>query len=85
MDISELFSTPQGAVAQCVGFVAMAVALFIYTFHTRKRILLCKLLADLLWVVHYVLLGALSGAVINGINALREGVFYHRDKRWASS
>lgn len=80
-----LFSSPREIAAQCVGFLAMAVALFIYTFRSRKKILLSKLAADLLWVVHYALLGAFSGAGINLVNAFREGVFYHRDRKWASS
>ncbi len=84
-DLIALFSTPQGVVAQCVGFVAMGVALFMFAFRTRKRILFAKLIADALWVVHYLLLGAASGAVINAINVAREGVFYHKEKRWASS
>ena len=55
--LAELFSTPQGAIAQCVGFVAMGIALFMYAFRSRKSILLAKLAADLSWVVHYLLLG----------------------------
>jgi len=80
----DLFSTPEGAIAQCVGFVAMGIALVTFTFRTRKRILVSKMIADALWVVHYLLLGASSGAVINAINVAREGVFYHKEKKWAS-
>ncbi len=84
MNWSELFSTPQGVAAQCVGFVAMGVALFIYTFRDRRKILLSKMVADLLWVGHYGLLGAFSGSLINAVNAVREAVFYHKDHRaWA--
>lgn len=83
-DLIALFSTPEGVAAQCVGFVAMGVALFMFAFRTRKRILFAKLIADALWVVHYLLLGAASGAVINAINVAREGVFYHKEKKWAS-
>ena len=86
MNWAELFSTPQAVVAQCIGFVAMGVALFIYTFRDRRRILLAKMLADLLWVAHYGLLGAWSGSLINAVNTAREGVFYHKEHRaWARS
>ncbi|MBQ8311015.1 MAG: YgjV family protein [Clostridia bacterium] len=84
MGFWELFSTPQGVAAQCVGFVAMGVAFFIYAFRDRRKILFTKLIADALWMIHYVLLGAHSGAVINTINVVREGVFYHKEKPWAS-
>ena len=84
MDLISLFSTPRGAIAQCIGFVAMALALFMYTFHSRKKILIAKMGVDALWVIHYLLLGALSGAVINAINVTRESVFYHKEKKWGS-
>ena len=84
MNFSELFSTPQGTAAQIFGFIAMGIGLCMFAFRERKRILLFKMFANLTWVVHYTLLGAASGAAINAINAVREGVFYHKDKKWAS-
>ena len=80
MNLGEMFATPALIGAQCVGFVAMVISFFVYAFRDRRKILFSKLLTDLLWVAHYVLLGAYSGAVTNGINAVREGVFYHKDK-----
>jgi hypothetical protein len=80
----ELFSTPQGIAAQIFGFIAMGIGLCMFAFRERKRILLFKMFANLTWVVHYALLGAASGAAINAINAAREGVFYHKGKKWAS-
>ncbi|MBQ9774065.1 MAG: YgjV family protein [Clostridia bacterium] len=85
MDFSEMFSSPRLIAAQCVGALAMVLAFFIYAFRDRKRILLSKMVADLLWVVHYLLLAAYSGAAVNLVNAGREGVFYHKEKKWASS
>ena len=84
MDFFELFSTPQGIVAQIFGFVAMGIGLCMFAFHERKKILLFKMFANLTWVMHYALLGAASGAAANAINAVREGVFYHKEKKWAS-
>ena len=84
MNFAELFSTPQGIAAQCVGFVAMGVAFFIFVFRDRKKILFTKMIADVLWVMHYGLLSAFSGAFINAVNAVREGIFYHKGKPWAN-
>lgn len=84
MSFFELFSTPQGIAAQVFGFVAMGIGLCMFAFHERKKILLFKMFANLTWVAHYALLGAASGAAFNVINAAREGVFYHKEKKWAS-
>ena len=62
MDFFELFSTPQGIVAQIFGFVAMGIGLCMFAFRARKKILLFKMFANLTWVAHYALLGAASGA-----------------------
>lgn len=84
MDFAELFSTPQEIAAQIFGFIAMGIGLCMFAFRERKKILLFKMFANLTWVAHYALLGAASGAAINAINAVREGVFYHKEKKWAS-
>ncbi len=84
MDFWESFSTTQGVVAQIFGLVAMGIGLCMFAFRERKKILLFKMFANLTWVVHYALLGAATGAVFNVINAAREGVFYHKEKPWAS-
>lgn len=39
-----------------------------------------KLLSDLLWMGNYLLLGAYTGAALNGIAILRELVFLQRDR-----
>lgn len=83
VDFSELFSSPQAIVAQCFGFGAMLIAFVIYAFRDRRKILFSKMIADALWVVHYALLGGYSGAIINCVNVVREGVFYHKDQKWA--
>lgn len=81
----ELFSTPRGAVAQSVGFCAMLLALFIYSFRERKKVLVTKLTSDIIWTLHYILLGQLTAAFINIVSTGRELVFYNRGSRkWAS-
>lgn len=86
MSLTEAFSTPAGAVAQSLGFVAMLLAFFIFAFRDRRKILISKLIADALWAVHYLLLGAYSGAAVNTVNMFREGIFYQKGKRkWANN
>lgn len=67
------------------GFVGIIVNMIIYWQKNRNKMLFAKLFADIVWTVHYSLLGALTGAVTCGISILRETVFLNRKYRWAQS
>ena len=72
-------------VAWIFGLGAMAALFSIYQQTGRKRLLICKLCADVCWVVHYFCLGGYGGMVPNLVGIFRELVFVKRDqKRWAS-
>jgi len=60
---------------EIAGFLAVAVGFFIFQQKDRKRILMFKLICDVLWTTHFALLGALSGMAISGVGILREIVF----------
>lgn len=68
------------------GIGAMACLFFVYQQKSRGNILLCKLGADLCWVVHYLCLGGIAGMIPNAVGIFRELVFINRKKRkWAAS
>ena len=70
--------------SQLFGIGAMISLFMIYQQSDRKRLLCCKLSADICWVIHYVCLGAYSGAIPNFSGIFRELIFMHRDeKKWA--
>jgi len=72
-------------IAQIFGIGAMISLFLIYQQSSRKRLLFCKLSADICWVVHYVCLGAYGGAIPNFVGIFRELIFMRRDeKKWAS-
>lgn len=74
----------QIVIAQIIGFIALVENFFIYLSNRRERILKLKLLSDGLWMVNYILMGGLSGALLNGIAIFREYVFLKRDtQKWA--
>lgn len=76
----------QTVIAQGVGVIAMILAYFIYSARTRKTLITLKFISDALWGLHYLLLGALSGAVLNVINMGREFVFQCKSsKKWAQT
>lgn len=71
-------------VAQVIGVLAVAVSCVIFLGRKRQHILLAKFTADVLWFVHYFLIGAYSGAALNVLAIGRESVFMNKEKKWAS-
>ena len=53
----------------------MAVSVIIYQQKTRKGLLICKACTDVLWIMHYCLIGGFTGAAVTGIALVREIVF----------
>lgn len=73
-------------IGEIVGIVAIVEGFFIFLSSKRERILIFKFISDILWGINLFLLGAYTGALLNGIAMGRETVFYNRDKRkWAAS
>ncbi len=72
--------------AQGLGVIALCLSYFIYTSKKRSTLITLKLICDVLWGLHYFLLGAWSGAILNVINMGRETVFQLKTtKKWAQS
>ena len=72
-------------IAQIFGIFAMIALFCIYQQKDRKKLILCKLCADVAWCVHYLCLGAYGGIVPNFVGIFRELTFVQRDrKKWAS-
>ena len=72
-------------VAQIAGIAGTAMCFFMFVARKRRTILLGKFTCDVLWTLHYGLIGAYSGAALNVLAMGRETVFYNKDKKWASS
>lgn len=72
-------------IASTIGIVGIIVNMLIYQQKTRTNLLLCKLSADFIWLLHYALLSAYSGAAICGVGIVREIVFLNNHRKWAKS
>ncbi len=72
-------------IAQILGFCGTAVTFFGYQQRKRKNIILFTSLSACIFMIHYILLGAYTGAVLNLVCALRGAVFANSDKKWARS
>lgn len=66
--------------------IGATVSLFlIYQQKNRSKLILCKLSADVCWIVHYFCLGAYSGMVPGTVGIFRELIFLNREKqKWCN-
>ena len=67
------------------GAFGIAANVIIYQQKNGKKLLLWKLLSDILWMAQYLSLSAFSGAAIAAIGIIRESVFLNQNKKWAQS
>lgn len=72
-------------IGQIIGFVAMGIIVASYQQKSHKNILTFQMVSGLLFTVHYILLSAYTGAVMNLLGAFRSLVYANRGKKWASS
>ena len=79
------FSDPLNAVAQIIGIIPLTLAFFTFLSNDRRRVIGIKITTDLLWTLHYFLLGEVVGGAVNAINTGRNVVFSKKGhRRWAS-
>lgn len=63
----------------------MVIIVISYQQKSHKNILAFQMVSGLLFTVHYLLLGAYTGAIMNLLGALRSLVYSNRGKKWSSS
>lgn len=68
-------------IGKVVGYLAIAASVIIYQQRTRPRLLICKAISDALWITHYLLLGAYTGAAVTGVALVRELLFFKTDRK----
>lgn len=59
-----------GIITQLIGFGAVGLYLLSFQLKTRKQIVWVTCLSNVLYVLQYVLLGAFSGATLDGLSAV---------------
>lgn len=76
-------TTPQ-ILAQIFGLVGITVFLLCFQFKEMKTARKIKMAVDIIWAIHYFLLGGYSAFAINVICFFREIVFINSDKKFFS-
>ncbi|MBQ8144691.1 MAG: YgjV family protein [Butyricicoccus sp.] len=70
--------------AHAVGFGAMAINISSYQFKNSRQIVLCRMVSDIAYILHYLMLGGLSGCVTLIVSVLNALVYGMKDKyAWA--
>lgn len=67
-------------IVQLIGFLAWIVATISYWFKTKKQILMAQIVGDVLYGIHYLLLGATVGGIVCIIGLVREVMFFKAKK-----
>lgn len=65
---------------QGISIIAMIAMILSYQCKTQKSILLMQLVGEVLFAIHFLLLKAYVGCILNVVGILRAGVFYNRKK-----
>jgi hypothetical protein len=72
-------------IAQIVGLFALACIVLSFQLNERKKLIFVQMIGMLLFAVHFALLGAYTGLVMNILCAVRAAVYYDRSKKWVRS
>lgn len=67
--------------AQIIGFCGTYMLITLYQQNDHRKLLIKKLFADILWFIHYLLLGAWAGSIPNLVGILRESLFITNCKK----
>ena len=70
---------------QAIGIAAMIPAFFSFQQKDLKKLLFLQILSTTLYTIHFSLLGAYAGAILNVLSLARTVVYYFKSKRkWAA-
>lgn len=73
MSASILFGQLMGVVAVALGFVS-------FQMRTQKKLLVVQTATTIAFCIHYYLIGATSGLLLNMLGIARNLAYYHKDK-----
>lgn len=73
--------TPAYIIGQIIGVIAVAGTFVSYQTKTQKQLLIVNMIATALFCVHYMLLGASSGMVLNLFAILRNIIYCNRSRK----
>ena len=70
---------------QLIGFVGLATSILAFQFKKHRGIVLCKMSSELIFALQYILLGAWTAAVLDGLSVIRNSLYTYFVKRGRST
>jgi len=67
-------------VGQIMGFVAVVLGFVSFQMRTQKQLLVVQTATTIAFCIHYYLIGATSGLMLNLLGIVRNLAYYHKDK-----
>ena len=76
--------TPVEIIAQILGVFAIIIGFLSYQTKSSKGVLALQSLTTVTFTVHYLLLGAYSGMIMNAVGIIRNFFYYNSQKKFFS-
>ena len=72
-------------IPQIIGYIATVICILSFQAKTQKGIVIMQTFSAGLFAIHFFLIGAFSGALLNVVCTIRAIIFTFRHKKWAGS
>lgn len=66
---------------QIFGIIAIALGFLSYQMKTQEKLILMQALTGLVFIIHYLMIGAVTGMAMNIVGLIRCIVYYFRNKK----
>ena len=65
---------------QIIGFIGMTLNIISFQAKTGKKIIIIQLISSVAWLAHFFLIGAYTGAILNGVCIIRNTLYAFKDR-----
>lgn len=71
--------------AQGIGFIGTGLLVFSYQFKESNKLFFVQMCANIAYIIHFFMLGALSGSINIAVSLFRNFVLINSDRKWAKN
>ena len=68
-------------IGQVMGVVAILLGILSYQMHTQKRLLVVQIATTVVFSLHYLMIGAISGMALNVVCSIRNIAYFWRNQK----
>lgn len=73
---------PKFIIGQILSIIGVLFTILSYQMKTPKKLLIVQTCATAFFCLHYVLIGGITGVVMNAVGVVRNFTYYHKDKKF---